>query len=165
MNVGALYYHQERYWEAAPYFEESVATGPPSAIRQRDLGDVYRHLGRAAEAAVAYRSARDIAQAELARNPREAYSRILLALVCAFLGDRDRARAEAAQALAMEPQNAEVRREAVILYEALGQREDSLRLLRDGPRDPLEELSRQPDVKDLQADPRFQELLRTQTTR
>jgi eukaryotic-like serine/threonine-protein kinase len=159
MNIGGLYYAQERYSEAVRFFEESVALGPQSAIRYRDLGDVYRHLGRNQEAAKAYRSARDAAQEELIQNPKRADSRILLALVCAFLGDSSRARAEAAQALAMEPENAIVLREAAITYEALHRRDDTLQLLQTAPKRLLEELSRQPDVKDLQKDSRFQELL------
>jgi serine/threonine protein kinase/tetratricopeptide (TPR) repeat protein len=165
MNIGGMYYAQERYTEAAPFFEESVASGPASAIRYRDLGDVYRHLGKNQDAVKAYRSAADVAQDELTRNPRQADSRILLALVSAFLGDSRRAQAEASQALAMEPDNAIVLREAAITYEALNKREDTLRLLRNAPRHLLEELSRQPDVKGLQNDPHFQELLQSQTTR
>jgi tetratricopeptide (TPR) repeat protein len=165
MNVGAMYYAQERYTEAAPFFEESVASGPASAIRYRDLGDVYRHLGKNPDAVKAYRSAADVAQDELTRNPRQAESRILLALVSAFLGDWRRAQAEASQALAMEPDNAIVLREAAITYEALNKREDTLRLLRNAPRHLLEELSRQPDVNGLRNDPHFQELLQSQTTR
>jgi Flp pilus assembly protein TadD len=159
MNIGGLYYAQERYTEAAPFFQESVTSGPPSAIRYRDLGDVYRHLGRNQEAGDAYRSARDAAQDELTHNPKHADSRILLALVCAFLGDSRRAQAEAAQALAMEPENAIVLREAAITYEVLHQRDDTLRVLRNAPKHLLEELSLQPDVKDLQKDAHFQELL------
>lgn len=161
MNIGGLYYAQERYAEAAPYFEESVASGPPSAIRFRDLGDVYRHLGRNQEAKRAYQSARDAAQDELARNPRDADSRILLALVSAFLGDSRQAQAEASQALGMEPENAVVIREAAIMYEILHQREDTLRILQHASKRLLEELNRQPDVNELQKDPRFQELLQS----
>src|SRR5664279_3254391 len=61
MIVGNLSYAQERYAQAARFFEESVASGSPSAIRYKDLGDVYRHLGRSPEAAKAYRLARDMA--------------------------------------------------------------------------------------------------------
>jgi serine/threonine protein kinase/tetratricopeptide (TPR) repeat protein len=161
MNIGGLYYAQERYTEAAPFFEESVASGTPTAIRYRDLGDVYRHLGRNQEAEKAYRFARGAAQEELTRNPRRAYSRVMLALVSAFLGDRRRAQTETAQALAMEPENAIVLREAAITYEVLHQRDDTVRVLQSAPKRLLEELSRQPDVKDLQNDPRFQELLRS----
>jgi hypothetical protein len=56
-------------------------------------------------------------------------------------------------------------REAAIMYEVLGQREETLVVLQRAPRRLLEELSRQPDVKDLRQDPRFQELIRTQSAR
>lgn len=164
MNIGALYYAQEEYAKGLPFFEESVRTGPPSAMRFRDLGDVYRHLGRAPDASAAYNSARDMAQDEVTRNPRQANSRVLLALVSAFLGDRRRAESEASQALAIEPENAMVMREAVITYEFLKQREETMRILENAPRHLLEELAHDPDVKDLQRDSRFQGLIRKQST-
>src|ERR1035438_10900283 len=33
MNIGALYYAEERYTDAVRFFEESVASGTPSAMR------------------------------------------------------------------------------------------------------------------------------------
>jgi len=61
----------------------------------------------------------------------------------------------------MEPENAIVLREAAITYEVLHQRNDTLRVLQNAPKRLLEELSRQPDVKDLQRDPRFQKLVQS----
>ena len=165
MNIGGLYYDEERYAEACRFFEESVASGTPSAIRYRDLGDVYRHLGRSRESTKAYRLARDMAQDEITRNPQQADSRVLLALVSARLGDSSTALFEARQALSFEPENAIVMREAVLMYEVLHQREEALRVLRRAPRGLLGELSRQPDVKGLQQDARFQELIQAQVTR
>jgi serine/threonine-protein kinase len=164
MNIGGLYYAQERYVEAALFFEESVASGTPTALRYGDLGDVYRHLGKKGEAEKNYRLAREEALRELNRDPRRAFSRVELALVSAYLGDSGRAQAEAAQALAMEPENAIVLRGAAMTYEALHQRDETLRLLQRTPKRLLEELSRQPDMKDLQKDPRFQELLQSSNT-
>jgi predicted O-linked N-acetylglucosamine transferase (SPINDLY family) len=106
-----------------------------------------------------------MARDEVTRNPQQADSRVLLALVSALLGDSSAARFEASQALSMEPENAIVMREAVIMYEVMQQREEALRLLRRAPRWLLGELSRQPDVKGLQQDSRFQELIRAQVTR
>jgi hypothetical protein len=59
----------------------------------------------------------------------------------------------------MEPESRSVIRDAVTAYETLGQREKALAVLRRAPRQLLEEVSRQPDVHDLQRDPRFQALL------
>jgi tetratricopeptide (TPR) repeat protein len=165
MNIGGLYYDEERYMEAARFFEESVDSGSASAMQYRDLGDVYRHLGRSRDSTNAYRLARDMAQDEVTRNPQQADSRVLLALVSAFLGDSAAAQFEASQALTMEPENSIVIREAVLMYEVLHQREQSLRVLRRAPRGVFGELSRQPDVRSLQQDPRFQEMTRAQVTR
>jgi tetratricopeptide (TPR) repeat protein len=165
MNLGGLYYAEERYVEAAPIFEESVASGAPSAIRYRDLGDVYRHLGKQRQATDAYRLARSMAEDEVTRNPRQADSRVLLALVSAQLGDTGAAQFEASQALSMEPENAIVMREAVLMYEVLHQRAEALHVLQRAPRWLVSELSRQPDCRSLQQDPGFRELLQVPAAR
>src|ERR1035438_183514 len=162
MLIGALYYAEERYTDAVRFFEESQASGTPSAIRYTDLGDGYRHLGRSREARKAYGLARDMARDELTRNPQRADSRMLLSLASAHLGDSRTALFEGRQALSMGPENAITMRNAVLMYEVLHQREESLRVLQRAPRWLLGELSRQPDVKGLQQDSRFQELIRAQ---
>ena len=75
-----------------------------------------------------------------------------------YLGDARRANFEVSQALGSEPGNAGVIREAVVAYETLHERDKSLQALRNAPAQLFEELNRFPDVKDLQQDPRFQEL-------
>ena len=159
MNLGAFYYAQERFQEAATYFESVLAMGTASAVLYRDLGDAYRHLGKIGKASATYRRGVDVAREDITRNPRRADSRAILALMLAFLGDRPNAQYEIEQALAMEPESRSVIRDAVTAYETLGQREKALAVLRRAPRQLLEEVSRQPDVHDLQRDPRFQALL------
>jgi SOS response regulatory protein OraA/RecX len=95
----------------------------------------------------------------VARDPRQAVWRALLGTVEALLRDRRRAEAELSQSLALEPENATVIREAAIGYEALGEREKTLALLAHAPDGLLEELAHQPDMRDLQNDRRFLELL------
>jgi tetratricopeptide (TPR) repeat protein len=150
LNIGALYYAQERYGEAARFFERSLASGPPTIVRHANLGDAYRHVGRISDAAAHYRNAMDLAEDEVARNPRQALSRVFLGLVAARLGDRRRAAAELSQSLALDPENSTVTRSAAIGYEALGERDKTLALLSRASRQVLDELARQPDVKDLQ---------------
>jgi tetratricopeptide (TPR) repeat protein len=159
MNVGAFYYAQERFQEAATYFERVLAMGTASAVLYRDLGDAYRHLGKMRKASATYRLGVDVSREDITRNPRRADSRALLALMFAYLGDRPNADYEIEQALAMEPESRSVIRDAVTAYEAFGQREKALAVLNRASRQLLEELSRQPDVRDLQRDPRFQALL------
>ena len=82
-----------------------------------------------------------------------------MALLEARLGDRREAQFELAQALAMEPENTQALRNAAITYEILGQRDKALAVLRPAPPFLLRELNRQPDVKDLCRDPRFQAMM------
>jgi tetratricopeptide (TPR) repeat protein len=159
INLGALYYQEQRFSEAAEYFERSLASGSPSPIQYRNLGDTYRHLQRSREASQAYRRAKTMAEDEIARNPRLASSHALLALIAAFLNDRRQAEFEIAQALAMDAENRAVIRNAAITYETLGERAKALAVLGRAPRGLLEELSRQPDIPRLQQDPDFQRLL------
>jgi eukaryotic-like serine/threonine-protein kinase len=165
LNIGALYYAQERFEEARGYFERCLALGPPTVIRLVNLGDAYRHLGRAHDATAAYQRAMDLAEAEVARDPRRALSRVFLGMIAAQLGDRRRAEAELSQSLALEPDNSTVIRQAAIGYEALGQRDRTLTILSRAPSRLLEELSHQPDMKGLQQDARFPALLEQKNAR
>jgi tetratricopeptide (TPR) repeat protein len=158
LNLGALYYAQERYSEAAALFEESLAAGPPTALAYRNAGDAYRMLDRRNDAAETYRKGRALAEADVARNPRQASSRALLGLLSAFLGERARAEFELSQALAMDSDNSMVLRDGVIAYEYMRSRDKALALIRKAPASLTSDLARQPDLKDLRADARFRQL-------
>jgi serine/threonine protein kinase len=162
-NLGALYYQEERFGEAVSYFEKSLNAEPPSALRYANLGDAYRHLGQAEVAAANYRRAQSMAESEVAQNPREPFSRARLARLCALLGEPSRAEFEIKQALGMGSGNARVVRDAAVTFETLGEREKTLQVLANAPGRLLEELSSQPDMRDLQRDQQFQELLRNKT--
>ncbi|HYL39312.1 MAG TPA: serine/threonine-protein kinase [Bryobacteraceae bacterium] len=159
-NLGALYYQQERFGEAAFYFEKSVNAEPPKALLYENLGEAYRHLGQPSAAAESFRRGLLVAESEVAQNPREPSSRGRLACLFALLGERDRAEFEITQALSMGAGNVRVLRDAVLTFEALEERDKTLQVLGNAPASLLEELSIQPDVRDLQRDRRFRELLR-----
>ena len=146
LNIGALYYQEERFEEALRYFQESMGLSATLAIQYRNLGDAQRHLGRKQEAAKSYRRGRELAQAEIARNPRRAQSHSALGLLHAFLGDGSSAKYEISQAIAMEAENRSVIRDATFSYELLGLRDEAFNTLRRASRNLLEELTHQPDV-------------------
>ena len=134
---------------------------PPTALRYADLGDAYRQLGRVREAADAYRQAQSLAASEIVENPIEPSARANLAYVSARLGERSEAEFEIRQAVAIGPSNTTVLRLAVFTFEALGEHEQTLKLLAGAPRQLLEKLSRQPELRSLQQDPNFQKILTT----
>ncbi len=159
LNLGVLYYSEERYPDALRFLQQGL-TKEPDAVTYKDLGDVYRKLGRKADSQRAYQNALATAEREVALSPRNSYSRAMIGEVSAFLGNRRRAEFELAQALALNPGNALVKFEAAIAYEQMGERDRSLNLLANAPSYLLGQISRSPDAKQLRQDPRFQDLLR-----
>ncbi|MDR3699940.1 MAG: protein kinase [Candidatus Sulfopaludibacter sp.] len=159
VNLGALYYQEQRYAEAAALFGQAAAGEPSNATILEDLGDAYRYLGRTAEMRLAYRKALDLESAALGRNPRDGVAHARLAFVLAELGDRNRASFEMAQALALSGSDQDVIVDAALTYEALGQRDKTLAVLAVAPWRLLRALTQQPDAKSLMKDPRFQQLL------
>ncbi len=162
VNLGSLYYQEERFAEALPLFEKSTGSGP-NAISYGDVGDAYRHLGRPEEAAKAYHAAQAMAESQVAQNPREPFARAVLARVSALIGERRRAEFEIAQALSMNSGLTRVMRTAASTFEILGEREKTLQVLGNAPWRLLDDLNRQPDMKDLQRDPQFQQLIKTKS--
>ncbi len=158
LNLGALYYEQERFAEALELFSESAKMGPVPAALHRNLGDAMRQLGRQAAARREYQLALQKSEEELTTNPRAPSSRARLALLAARLGDAARARFETSQVLSMEGLTAIARTDAVQTLEILGQREKALEVLQGAPRSLLEEIGRQPDLKSLRSDARFLQL-------
>jgi len=161
IDLGALYYQEEFYDKAVQYFTRSLALDGPNALRYANLADAYRHSSRTEEATKSYRMAEALARSDVERNPSDPSKRSLHAFILAHLKVNDLAKYEINQALVMGAGSAAVTRDAVLVYESLGEREMTMKVLADAPLPLIEELSRQPDVRSLQQDTRFQELLRS----
>ena len=129
LNIGALYYAQQRFEDARRYFERCLALGPPTVIRLVNLGDAYRHLGRVRRHGRL--PARDGSGGSRSRAIPAA-SRGCFSMIAAQLGDRRRAEAELSQPLARARQLTVIR-QAAIGYEALGLRA-GLTILSRAPR-------------------------------
>jgi hypothetical protein len=71
----------------------------------------------------------------------------------ARLGDRKNAKNEIAQALQMSKGETKVIRNAVLTYEALGERDRAIHVLRGATSELLRELDWQPDLADFRRDP------------
>jgi serine/threonine protein kinase/tetratricopeptide (TPR) repeat protein len=158
-NLGALYNYEGRDQEAIQFYEKSRALGRAHISLYLNLGDTYRRLGRYRESWDAYRQGKALAENEVSEDPRRSASRARLALFSARLGDTGRAEFEIGQALRMAPEDAKVMRVAALIYEVLKQRDKTMEILRSAPAAMLGELSRQPDLRELQQDSRFMELV------
>jgi tetratricopeptide (TPR) repeat protein len=157
--LGYVLMYEGRDREAIPYISQAIRIGPERYLWWLNLGIAYRHLNSMAESEHANRRALALAEKEMTRDPRNGEIRSHLAYLCARLGSQDRAESEIAQALQLSPLDENTRWAAAATYEALGRREDTLRLLTASPSSVLAHISHWPDVADLHADTRFQELL------
>ena len=158
-NLGAIRAFQKRDSEAVEYYKKSVAIEPFNYVSFENMADSYRRMGRPPEAKGAYKRAMNLALADLVDNPSQGYPRSYVAYCAARLGDGKRAEAEIGQALRSSPGDNEVIENAVLTYEALGQRERAISVLSNANPDLLRELERHPDLADFCREPRFQQLV------
>ena len=160
-NLGAVLNYQGRDRDALAWYRKAHALRQTDFVLLVNIADTCRRLGLAAEAVDAYREGFALADRAVLNDPYNGYTRAFVAYFAARLGQRDLARREIGQARRFSPHDGKVIRRAVLTYEALGQRQDALTTLRDAPPAVLQELTRQPDLTDLQRDPTFQRLVRS----
>jgi len=160
-SLGVALMYQARDDEAIAYLSRALRRNPASYLSWMYLGIAYRRTSRPAESSEANTRGVEIAEAEIARDPRNGYVRSIRGYFAAALGDRVRAESETTQALSLAPDDAETRWSAILTYQALGKREASLAVLKRSSRQQLMDIARWPDLADLRSDPRFLQLLAT----
>jgi serine/threonine-protein kinase len=160
INMAVALMYEEKYLEATGYLLRSLTLSPEwSDLVWLNLEMAYRRVNRTADSARANHQGLELAEKEISHDPRNGLVRATLAYFCARLGDRKRAESEIAQALQPLPKDAETLWVAAVTYEALGQRNDTLKILANSPDSVLADLSRWPDVTDLHKDSGFVQLL------
>jgi eukaryotic-like serine/threonine-protein kinase len=157
--LGYTLMHEARDREAISCYLRALALGPQIDLLWLNLGISYHRAGLRNEARDAFRRGLAVAEKELVRDPRNGLERSNLAYLLARLGDSQRARSEAAQALQLAPDDRDTRLMVAETYEALGWRDSTLALLSTWPGSLLSQLNRYPDVADLRRDSRFLKLL------
>jgi tetratricopeptide (TPR) repeat protein len=157
LGLSRMYQGLDR--EAIPYFQRAIKIGPPTSLYYINLGTVLRRANFPREAEQAYRNGLDLSEIALARNPKDGYEESCLAYLCARLGDQRRSESEAARALQGSAGAINVRWMVALTYEALGQHDRTLAIIKDAPGSVLDRLNRFPDLAELRADSRFQQLL------
>ncbi len=157
--LGVLYIYEGRDREAVSTLLLSIQQDDRQYLPWMNLGTAYRRLGLTRDSYHAYQRASDLAEEELASNPRDALVRARVAYLCAQQHEEKRAASESAQALKEAPDDADVLWAAASTYETLGRREDTLAVLVHAPPGVLADINRWPDLADLQQDRRFRQLL------
>lgn len=129
-NLGTAYFALRRFAEAAQAYEKAANMEGQTYLWWGNLGDArYWAPGQRAQAASAYRQAISRAQEDLRINPREARTLGYLAYYYAMLSDRQAARSCLERALAVAPDNPELRFNAALAHNQLGDRDKALEWL------------------------------------
>jgi tetratricopeptide (TPR) repeat protein len=158
-SLGAIKAYQAKDIEALQFYNRSLSLNPNSFICLLNLGDSSRRVGQETHARDFYREGMRSALEALNENPRSGFTRAYVGYFASRLGEPDRAASEIQQALQLSPSDKTVLRRAVLTYEALGKRDEALRIVAKVPVQVLRELNRHPDLADLRRDSRFKDLV------
>ena len=142
---------------ATAHYLRAIAIGPQTALLWLDLGSCYSQEGREPDARDAFRHGLSLAKKDLIQDPRNWRERANQAYLEAELGDDGAAESDIAQVLQVSRDD-DTLQVAVLTYEALGRRDQSLQLLAKSPTI-LREVKSVAALADLRRDPRYRELL------
>jgi tetratricopeptide (TPR) repeat protein len=156
LNLGIALQRQRRSEEAIAEYEQALRYGNPTLTLFLNMATAHTYLGRLDEARDYFRRAIASAEERLRVNLQDSTQRAILAYCLAHTGESARARFEIEQALQHAPDERAVQRYAVLTFERLGDREQTLNALKDVSRDVLEELEASFGTEQLQKDPRYQ---------
>ena len=162
-SLGTIYFFMGRCADAVPQMQKAVDLLPKRDQFWGNLGDVYGCVpGKKTEAREAYKRAIELAQAASVVNPKDADALSRVALYQARLGNKMEAEAHIRRARQLTPANRDVLWNAALVYELAGQRDHALEALKAAIRagQPLEEVRREPALKNLRKDPRYDRLLK-----
>ena len=165
-NMGTIYFYQQRYADALNMYKGAIDLGEDlgetEVIIWANLADSYRYTpGYQQKAPEAYRRAIQLAQEKLESDSQDASLRSFLAICYAKSGDFENALAEISEARRLAPDNMPIFFSGVLVYEIINQRDKALEVLQEYIKrgGSMEEVSADPELRRLRADPRYQQLV------
>jgi serine/threonine protein kinase/tetratricopeptide (TPR) repeat protein len=153
---------QGKYEQAAKLFEQASELRPEDYQSPIILAEVYKALGRSADADAANRRGVQLAEARLALNPDESRALVLGAGAHCRLGNVARALDLIHQTLALDPDDSGVLYNVACVYANVGQSEEAISCLERAIQNGFghwEWLEHDSDLESLRGHPRFLALL------
>jgi serine/threonine-protein kinase len=158
-NLGTLYFARGQYDEAVRMFERAIDLGTgTNYIVFGNLADSYRWApGLASKALAAYNHAIELADQQLAVNPKNAAVLSSIALYYVKSGRKDIALGDIARAREVAPTDTTVAFKAAVVFELSGRRDDALTMINDLLKKgfSLDQIQGEPELAGLRQDPRF----------
>lgn len=161
-NLGTVYYIQSNYEDAARYYEVALAVNPNNYAIWGNLASVQGVMGNRDKEQEFYRKAIDVAEKQLSVNPNDISLNSVLGSYYSDIGDTTTAIRYIEKTIDLAPDVPDVIFRAASAYENLGRRYRAL-LLMEKAIDldyPLENILKQPELKELVESDGFKELLR-----
>lgn len=162
-NLGYIYFYQDKYAHAMTMFEKGIELGKNDYVSWGNLADTYRYTpGYQEKAQQAYQRAIQLSEKELEINPKDSEILSVLAHYYALSGEYKKALDKIAKARKLAPNNVEVLRKAVFVFELTNQRDQAFQALEEYIRrgGSMEEIRKDPDLSKLRKDPRYQQLVK-----
>jgi eukaryotic-like serine/threonine-protein kinase len=160
-NLGNALFNRGDYVGAAQAFENAVSSSRGNSntyLRWANLADTLRWIpGREQASRDAYRQAQTLLRPLQERAPNDATLLSRMGLYAARLGERADAVAMTQRAVQAEPETADVRYRAALVYELSGERDAALAELKAASQRgyPFNLINAEPDLIALRRDPRF----------
>jgi tetratricopeptide (TPR) repeat protein len=166
-NLGTAYYYQHRFKEAAQTYEKAVQLNDKDYTNWGNLGEAYYLSDERPKADPAFRKAIRMAKEDLAVNPRDPQLLRNLANYHAMINDRANALKYVNQSLEQSKFDKDALFSAAQIYNDLGDKGLALewlgKALRAGYSPGM--VSQQPDLDNLHGDARFEDLLKSSSSR
>jgi tetratricopeptide (TPR) repeat protein len=156
--MGSMFLLEGKYDEAAAMEQKAIKLNPKSYDAYGDLGTAYLWSGKHHEQAVeAYRKAIELEEAGRRERPRDSTLLAILADNYADIGNAEKSKTLARQALALDPDDPFVNYKAGEAFESLGQRSDAIPLIGKALANGYNEyeLEHNPRLASLRIDPNF----------
>jgi tetratricopeptide (TPR) repeat protein len=157
-NLGTLYYQRGSYSDAVAMYEKAVALGAGNYVLFGNLADSYlRTPDLAQKAEATYRKAINLAEQQLAINPKNAASWSRLARYRVRIGESEKALTDIQRARRLAPTDTTVGFNALLVYERAGHRSEAIRTLDELLKGnyPLDQVEREPELEQFRQDPRY----------
>jgi eukaryotic-like serine/threonine-protein kinase len=157
-NLGTLYYQRGSYSDAVAMYEKAVALGAGNYVLFGNLADSYlRTPDLVHKAEATYRKAIDLAEQQLAINPKNAASWSRLARYRVRIGESEKALTDIHRARQLAPTDTTVGFNALLVYERAGHRSEAIRTLDELLKGnyPLDQVEREPELEQFRQDPRY----------
>ena len=122
-NLSLLYFDEGRYQEAADLLKRALVLEPRSAVKHGNLGDTYRQLGLAKEAADEYRRAAELTAEQLRVDDTNATALARRAVFLAKLGEPTQALQDIRRAVELAPDDNAVLYKRAVVHALLKQRD------------------------------------------